>query len=387
MPRPAPFFAALLLAAGATTPAFAQSAPQPAPQTPTTSAAQEQKKLLSIGDAAPALKVEKFLKGDPVTEFKAGHIYVVEFWATWCGPCKRAMPHLSELQKKYQDKVTFISVNIWERKPKSGTILENVESFVKGNSANMEYTIAFDGAAAQTDKAYMKAAGQDGIPAAFIITGDQKIAYIGHPMEPAFESTLKDLVAGKFDLAAAQKQQQEAAAAEAQQAAIQQKVMELDTAASAALKADDIDGALAKYDEIAKLMPEAKLRIQFIKFRALFETGRLDRAYAFAQEAIDGPGKDDAEFLNEVAWTIVDPKANVKTRNTDLAMKAAQRAADLTKNTEPAVLDTLARCHFVKGDKAKAIELQTKVVELFADDKDSAAEAQKVLDEYKNDAR
>ncbi len=71
---------------------------------------------LSIGDPAPSIKVRKWIKGTPVTAFEKGRVYVVEFWATWCGPCIRGMPHLSELARKYKDKVTITGISILERK-------------------------------------------------------------------------------------------------------------------------------------------------------------------------------------------------------------------------------------------------------------------------------
>ena len=67
---------------------------------------------LKIGDKAPALQVAKWLKGTPVKAFEPGKVYVVEFWATWCGPCKQSIPHLTELQKKYAGKVKFVGVAV-----------------------------------------------------------------------------------------------------------------------------------------------------------------------------------------------------------------------------------------------------------------------------------
>src|SRR5436309_778886 len=69
---------------------------------------------LGIGDAAPKLALKEFVKGEPVKTFEKDTTYVLEFWATWCGPCKDAIPHVTELQKK-NPKVVFIGVNVWEQ--------------------------------------------------------------------------------------------------------------------------------------------------------------------------------------------------------------------------------------------------------------------------------
>ena len=59
---------------------------------------------LKVGDPAPALKVTNWLQGDAVETFELGKVYVVEFWATWCGAPIRYMPHLAELQARYKDR-------------------------------------------------------------------------------------------------------------------------------------------------------------------------------------------------------------------------------------------------------------------------------------------
>jgi thiol-disulfide isomerase/thioredoxin len=74
---------------------------------------------LGVGDPAPKIEVKEFVKGDAVKDFEKGKIYVVEFWATWCGPCRVSIPHLTELQKKNKD-VVFIGVSVWEQDPKKG---------------------------------------------------------------------------------------------------------------------------------------------------------------------------------------------------------------------------------------------------------------------------
>ena len=72
---------------------------------------------LGIGSKAPALNIEHWVQDGngffkPVTKFENDKVYVVEFWATWCGPCIASMPHLAELQNKYRGNgVQVISVS------------------------------------------------------------------------------------------------------------------------------------------------------------------------------------------------------------------------------------------------------------------------------------
>src|SRR4051812_31324782 len=70
---------------------------------------------LKPGDPAPPLRVSKWLKGGPIPKLEKGKVYVMEFWATWCGPCVAGMPHVTKLQKKYADRgVVVIGMNVGE---------------------------------------------------------------------------------------------------------------------------------------------------------------------------------------------------------------------------------------------------------------------------------
>jgi thiol-disulfide isomerase/thioredoxin len=150
---------------------------------------------LHIGDPAPALKYSKWLKGTPIESFKGDQLYILEFWATWCSPCKKAMPHLTKLQKEFEGKVTIIGVDVWE-KVKEGQSYESslpmVAKYVASNSANMGYSVIAD-----NNEEHMGNKG--GIPATFIIK-EGKIIWIGNPA--TLDSTLPKIFNGSYDMAA-----------------------------------------------------------------------------------------------------------------------------------------------------------------------------------------
>jgi len=133
---------------------------------------------LKVGDPAPALKASKWLQGQEVTKFEKDKVYVVEFWATWCGPCIVMMPHMAEMQAEYRDKgVTFIGYSA--KDPNNNE--EKVTEFVKKRGPKLKYTFAY-GDDRGTYDAWMRAAGRGGIPCSFVVDKAGKIAYIGHPM-------------------------------------------------------------------------------------------------------------------------------------------------------------------------------------------------------------
>lgn len=159
---------------------------------------------LKMGDPAPEFKVGDWYKGDPV-KMEADKSYIIECWATWCGPCIAAFPHLSELAKANEGKVTVVGVNVWERKKP-----EEVKTFVEGQGDKMSYNVVADGDGAIANN-WLKAAGRNGIPCAFVVTKG-KIGWIGHPAG-LNQKLLDSVLDGTFDAAAAAKAEEKQAAA------------------------------------------------------------------------------------------------------------------------------------------------------------------------------
>ena len=148
-------------------------------------------KAANIGDPAPAVTIERWVKGAPVKVGPGTNIYVVEFWATWCPPCRESIPHLTEMQKKYVSQgVVIIGV--------SDEAVAEVQPFVTAQGARMDYRVAVD-SSERTFNNWMKAYGESGIPHAFIVGTNGTVWWHGNPLGN-LERTLERILTGRFDI-------------------------------------------------------------------------------------------------------------------------------------------------------------------------------------------
>lgn len=313
---------------------------------------------LRLGDKAPAIKVLKWIKGQPVT-LGNGNVNVVEFWATWCGPCKKSIPHLTELAHKYQGKVTFTGVSVSEVQSGGdfGPIPARVAKFVKDMGATMSYTVAMDGPEGTMSKTWMDAAGQDGIPTAFVIDRTGRVAWIGHPMD-GLDAVLDKVLANKWDIDAEAKVAQE-------KAAVQEDLAKVGKLIQPAIQTKNNSKILAAFDEAMTKYPRRKSILAPTKMTVMFENGQVAEAMKYGRETVYPLVKTDPMRLNQIAWMIVE-KDNAKDADYDFALKVAQEAVELTKKGDPSILDTLGLAYYRKGQYKQAIETEELAVALAA---------------------
>ncbi len=267
-----------------------------------------------LGMAAPPLKIDQWIKGKAVDlkEGKDKNIYVVEFWATWCGPCRTSIPHLTEMQKKFKDQnVIFIGV--------SDETADKVKPFVEKMGEKMDYVVALD-QNGKTGAAYMGAFGINGIPHSFVVDKTGAIAWHGHPMS-GLDKVIDQLLAGKFDLESFK-------------------------------RTSRMEGSMQQY------------------YTLVTTFARSNKAWELGEQIVTDAAKDP-EALNELAWLILTDK-KIKTRDLDLALRAAKLAFTGSEGKHPTIADTYALALFENGKAADAVRIQKQAIQIAKDDEQKA---------------
>jgi len=127
-------------------------------------------------------------KPQPLAQWR-GQVMVVNFWATWCPPCRESIPHLNELHAKYKDRGLVI-MGVTDEP--SGVI----RKFQRDTP--MDYAVGTDSGGRLN-----KEMGVEGIPHAFLADASGKIVWDGHPMSLR-EEQIEEVLGGGREQSAAE---------------------------------------------------------------------------------------------------------------------------------------------------------------------------------------
>ena len=133
----------------------------------------EEKRLWAkslLNEEAPELVVEQWLSEEPDT---GGKFVLIDFWATWCGPCRKAIPELNEYQEKYDDKLVVIGI--------SDETPEKVKGF---DAVEIAYFSAID-----TQGTIKKELEVTGIPHVILVDPEGIVRWEGFPFLQGYELT------------------------------------------------------------------------------------------------------------------------------------------------------------------------------------------------------
>ncbi len=322
---------------------------------------------LTIGSKAPNLDIEFWVSDrngllPHTTKIEKGSVYVVEFWATWCGPCIAAMPHISALQDKHSDdNVQIISVSDED----IDTVTNFLERPVAGDSDGKTYGDLTNNYSLTVDpdksvfKDYFAAAKRTGIPCAFLIGKTGQVEWIGHPMQ--LDKPLEKVVAGEWDRKAFAVQFKKAE----EQRMLSQKLGFAMRKIRGEMNSGNPEKALQLMDTLMDDAEFKSMKKQLTMSRmGILISGNLPEAPS-ELEKFTNQNKDDAMALNSIAWGIYE-KYEKRNDVSPEILQQAKKTAEAAVKADPdngAILDTLAHfIYVVDGNLDKAIEVQQKAI-------------------------
>lgn len=316
-------------------------------------AAQAGRAELTVGDSAPRLQTGNWVQGEPVRDFDPQHVYIVEFWATWCGPCRASIPHLNQLFQAFKDKgVIVIGQDVWDQD-------EGVAKFVKQMGDQMTYRVALDDKSGDSEGSmashwWKRGVNHHGIPTAFVIK-DHRIAWIGHPMTLT-EQKIDGILSPGFDFNNAAAEYKTELKKEDEFQALQDEMHK-------SLEAGKWDDASTALDKMAQIVPEDRRKYfgADTRVRILLGQKKYDEADQLAQAYCDS-APQAYDQRNAMAWTMLTQK-NVDPESVKLALKLAGQANEGTAGTNAMILDTLARAQFMTGKTSQAITTEARAAE------------------------
>jgi thiol-disulfide isomerase/thioredoxin len=316
---------------------------------------------LTIGDDAPPIKVEKWLRSTPLEGFEKGKIYVLDFWATWCPSCRETIPRLSQLAKKYSGKVVVAGISVGEAQKSPGDLgyVAVVRKFVESQGTKMEYHVAADRPEGSMAAAWMDAAGATALPTTFVIDRRGKIAWIGDPR--GLDQVLEQELKGTYDIKGASAFR---ARDKSQDAAL------ADPVANGTVKAlveaignQDWKKAEQTCDVIIVGDPRQEKQYGPIKFLALLQTNDKG-AYSYARRLSAGLFKTSSAQLTILSQMILSDKYGPKNPDLGFAMRLAQQSVDVSGGVDPAALDALADAQYRAKEPEKALATEEKALHL-----------------------
>jgi thiol-disulfide isomerase/thioredoxin len=309
--------------------------------------------FLKVGDNAPALMISEWIKGKPVSEFKTGNIYVVEFWATWCPPCLTVMPHLSKISRRYKKNVTVISVNVLEnpKYPKS-----RAKAIIDSMGSRVKYSVGFDDNG-KMETEWLNRTWEPAVPRALIIDEDGRIAWIGYPTD--LNLPLKAISNHTWDIEA-----------EAKRNEYKQQLSQLDDSIGLELGlkfhrkgsysdyVGEPDSIFYYFDKAIERNPDLKYanRITFFYFPALIKTN-MKQALIYAREATQTTNP-----LGPQSYSIVSGIRYMKTYF-GLTAELYALGGELLETyggNDPKNLMEAADWHWLGGNKQKAMHCMKK---------------------------
>ena len=338
--------------------------------------AQEKSQPLMIGDDAPEFKVAHWLKNPSGLTLQAGEINVVEFWATWCGPCLANIPHLSKVAGESEGwGVQVFWISVLERK---GVGFDSLRRFIAGpKGQTMHYIVGADDTTKFMSTQWLNATGHMGIPFAMVIDKKGKIAWMGHPV--LIDRSLAKIVSGDWDLATARAQYLENIRLDA----IDNSII---PAFNSYLTTQNFTQGLKAIDSLLLREPALKYRFYtaHYTFVCLLRTDG-EKAVSFARATWAASDIPDWKGVSDMIEYMQSKHMQLPRSASLLGIDAllAQLEHYPWSMDFPATYDEIASLEFLVGDREKAAAYESKAIASADDGKHTSDQVEK----YRNNLK
>jgi thiol-disulfide isomerase/thioredoxin/Flp pilus assembly protein TadD len=284
---------------------------------------------LDVGDPAPALDDASYITGN-VPELTGNHWTVVEFWATWCPPCRKSIPHLTALQQQYPQELVVVGLSDEEQ--------QTVRQFVDKMGNDMAYTV---GIASDTlYQSYM--ADISGIPHAYLVNPSGEVVWHGHPMQ--LDQPLQAAMTGALEVDSFRKK------------------LQLEQALEKSFESNDL-AAIGRAAEALRLVdPNHEMAIGVLLQLAEQQENATAYRKVLTKLQID---QMDGNTANNLAWQLI-THGDLQYRNLDIALTLAEHAVAAEPDAAH-IADTRARAYMLLGKFDEAIVEQQRAIELDPD--------------------
>ena len=292
----------------------------------------------AIGDPATALLVDRWLNGNPATTFAPDTVYVVEFFASWCQPCRKSVPELDAIARRYAVRgLKVIGL--------AGAEQGGPEAIVKFlSNRHLSFSVAYRRSADMYER-WVRAARGSGLPWVFVVDRQGRLAWWGQPFYNEFEPLLESVLNNRHSIGAERNRR-------AARVAKDRQGWKLRLEADQALSRGDWEQASLILGRVVELDPqrywwEVVERIGLVGNKM----GRPAQARLLATKAIRSSSWNNPHALVEIAGFLL-TGPNDERRDPRLALVAARRANQLTLGADADVRRVLALAEGANASRA-----------------------------------
>ncbi len=136
----------------------------------------------AVGQVAPSFKLERVDGGRLASSDLSGKVVLLDFWDTWCPPCRKALPHLQEISEEYPDGFEVVGVALGQEGP------AKVKSFIAGGGFSFPFV--------QGNGELFQKFGVQSLPTTFLLDKEGVIRkrWVGGYPKVEYEKAVKELL-------------------------------------------------------------------------------------------------------------------------------------------------------------------------------------------------